>query len=204
MIEKIVINGIEIDLYEGHIGIMHSGGADSAILLYILMSKLKSTINVYTCSNKIKGRSNSKTALEVIGKCIDLTQNNNIVHHSYFVEEQTFTALFDGSNKFLKDLDIMYTGATSLPPDKDLEYFSNPCPLYDKRNPNIERNTHVGKYYAPFFNINKKNIASLYNALDVTDKLFPHTRSCEDLIQLSGHCNKCWWCEERKWAFGKT
>ena len=168
------------------------------------MSNLKSVVHVYTMANKKKERWNSKVALEVIGKCIDLTNNNNVIHHSYFAQEQTFDSLFGGSKQFLNDLDIMYTGATSLPPDEDLKYFSNTTPLYDKRNPNIKRPVYNDKYYIPFFNYNKKDISELYKLLNVTDSLFPYTRSCESLTQFTGHCGECWWCEERKWAFGKT
>jgi hypothetical protein len=55
--------------------------------------------------------------------------------------------------------------------------------------------------YKPFFNITKKNIAELYQEHGLLDSLFPLTRSCEDRNFLQGHCGKCWWCEERLWAF---
>lgn len=197
------IGQINIDLHEGNIGIMHSGGADSAILLFILMKHLKSTINIYTCSNRVKGRVNSKVALDVIGRCIDLTGNSNVIHHSYFVESQTFDSLFGGSNKFLSHLDYMYTGGTSLPPDDVLKTFKSKSDIYDKRNPNIKRNIYFGKYYAPFFNYNKKDLYHVYKQLGLLDSLYTITRSCEDEILREGHCGKCWWCEERKWAFEK-
>jgi 7-cyano-7-deazaguanine synthase in queuosine biosynthesis len=70
----------------------------------------------------------------------------------------------------------------------------------------------IGKYQGklieeievrPFFNMNKKNISAKYAELGLLDTLFPITKSCEDRSILKGHCGKCWWCLERKWAFGK-
>lgn len=200
---KINLNNITIDIHSGEIGILHSGGADSAILLYILMKHCTGKINVYTCANTLKGRVNPKIALDVISKCIDLTNNSNVLHHTYFVTEQTFTTLFANANNFLKDVSIMYTGATAFPPLDILHTFKNNTEIFHKRNPNELRPLYTGKYYAPFFNHNKKDIFNLYTSLELIDKLYPITRSCEDLKLRSGHCGNCWWCEERIWAFGK-
>jgi len=41
------------------------------------------------------------------------------------------------------------------------------------------------------------------------ETLFPVTRSCEWNEHVVGedpgmeHCGNCWWCHERKWAFGR-
>lgn len=55
----------------------------------------------------------------------------------------------------------------------------------------------------PYYNLNKKDLAKMYEDQGLMDSLFPVTRSCEDDNLLTGHCGKCWWCCERKWAFGK-
>ena len=48
--------------------------------------------------------------------------------------------------------------------------------------------------------------AKLYDENDLTHTMFPLTRSCEGSDYEAGnytwHCGKCWWCEERMWAFG--
>ena len=56
--------------------------------------------------------------------------------------------------------------------------------------------------YSPLINHNKKSVAKLYKALGVLDTLYPVTRSCETDEHPGSHCGKCWWCGERKWAFG--
>ena len=62
--------------------------------------------------------------------------------------------------------------------------------------------------------VDKRMIAHLYKHFNVLEELLPHTRSCEwhegfennGVIvpnPKDGHCGECWWCRERKWAFGK-
>lgn len=201
--KKIKISGININIHEGPISILHSGGADSAVLLYILMTNTNETINVITCSNKIKGRTNSKIALDVIGTCIDITGNANITHSSFFVEEQTFDSLFLNTKMLFQNSNIIYTGATSLPPDNLLRTFKNDAGIYDNRDPNKIRPLYRDKFYAPFFNHNKIHIRQMYEELGIIEKIFPLTRSCESLVLREGHCGECWWCEERFWAFGR-
>lgn len=55
----------------------------------------------------------------------------------------------------------------------------------------------------PFFNMNKKDIAKMYEDEGLMDTLWPVTRSCESETMSEGHCGECWWCQERLWAFGK-
>ena len=42
---------------------------------------------------------------------------------------------------------------------------------------------------------------------ELLDSLFPLTYSCEGSIEATKHhtqhCKKCWWCQERYWAFGR-
>ena len=61
-------------------------------------------------------------------------------------------------------------------------------------------------YINPFFQINKKGVAKLYDQFGLTRRLFPLTYSCEGPADRTNthtqHCGKCWWCLERVWAFG--
>jgi 7-cyano-7-deazaguanine synthase in queuosine biosynthesis len=202
---SIKFNTIGVDIHTGNIGISASGGADSAILLYILMKYASSPIHVFTCASKEKNRVSPHIALDVIGKCIDLTGNKNIHHHIYFVERQTYQTWIDGLTEYInnKKVDIMYTGVTALPPDDVLTTFRSINSLYNKRNPNQVRPVYQGKFYMPFFNLNKQQVCEVYKELGVLEELYPLTRSCEDLNLTSGHCGQCWWCEERKWGFSK-
>jgi 7-cyano-7-deazaguanine synthase in queuosine biosynthesis len=43
----------------------------------------------------------------------------------------------------------------------------------------------------------------IYKILNLETELFPITRSCENDDHIESHCGKCWWCQERIWAFGR-
>lgn len=57
----------------------------------------------------------------------------------------------------------------------------------------------------PFYTSHKGHIAELYKELGLLEKLLPFTRSCEGWAHITKSftevCNQCWWCRERDWAF---
>lgn len=62
--------------------------------------------------------------------------------------------------------------------------------------------------FRPIINLNKKEVAELYQKFNLQDTLFNQTRSCEnpsaEITQnFETHCGYCWWCKEREWGFGK-
>lgn len=209
--KTIQINNLDFDLHDGPVGIAHSGGADSAIMLYIMMLHCQGPIHVYTCANKFKQRINPKIALDVIGKLLDITSREDVYHHTYFVEHQTLESLFGPLNNALRagQVSMIYTAGTAMPPDvisRDPTIFSSDNGLYEKRNPNITKPVYNGttkQFYSPWWNVNKKFVKQVYDELGMTNILYPITRSCEDPKLINGHCGKCWWCEERLWAFGR-
>jgi 7-cyano-7-deazaguanine synthase in queuosine biosynthesis len=191
-----------INLHDGPIGVSLSGGADSSLLLYILMANVKEHIHVFTCSSKEKLYSTSISSVNVIRKCIELTGNNNINHHVHYVDKQKIENLFYEDQ--FKSINILYTAITSNPPKSITDKFSNNLTELD-RNPETKKKFYSEKleFYSPFVNIDKQQIHLMYKELNLLDTLFPVTRSCESKIQRTEHCGQCWWCEERLWAFGK-
>lgn len=204
--KDIDICGVNLDIHSGTNGIVVSGGADSAVLLYAILINSHEPLHVYTCSSRQKGNVAPLYAYRVLLKCMELTGNFNCTHTSYFVDVQNINTLFSPINEQItvNNINLVYTGATALPPDGILASFKNDSGLYSKRDPNVVRPLYNGKYYAPFFNIDKSKIAEMYRYYGLMDTLFPLTRSCESLTLREGHCGECWWCEERKWAFGRT
>ena len=67
-----LFNNIELNLHTGRIGISLSGGADSTILLYLLMKYSRGPIMIYTCASDARRRRSGFHALQVIDKCIEL------------------------------------------------------------------------------------------------------------------------------------
>jgi len=97
--------------------------------------------------------------------------------------------------------DAYYTGITKI----DM----NIAQLVNDRTP-MERTSAIvepeGTHF-PWKNFTKKDLANLYEVHDLLDTLFPLTRSCEgeaeETMNFTKHCGRCWWCQERMWAFGK-
>lgn len=204
-----VSDKVTIHLPDGPIGIIASGGADSSLLLYFLMKYHKHPIHIFTCSSNYKGRRNAVVSSRVVEKCIQLTNNINIIHYKYFVETQTKSNVFDISYDMVNknQIDCLFTGITANPPYDVISKFIDENFEDTERNPNIKRSIfHCdGKIQTPFTNIDKKHLSSLYKKCDLLETLFPLTSSCEKEYQLEyyDHCGICWWCEERMWGFGR-
>ena len=218
MIKKIDCCGTNLDIYDGPVGIMVSGGADSAILLYHLMKHSKDKIHIFSLGNNDKRRLNLSVATQVVEKCIQLTGNINIEHHINYCETQTLNSLLVMPKQFIEEkrIKIVYNGVTANPPKKVLDTFKLKSLELDNRDPNVERDvlSFDDIWYSPWTNIDKKIIASMYKEENLIETLFSITRSCaydpthhyfiENVKDPGyGHCGECWWCEEREWAFGR-
>ena len=72
-----------------------------------------------------------------------------------------------------------------------------------RRDPTVIRDIEVGEAAVfPFTNMNKKEIANMYRKENLHE-LYKLTISCESRNDIGPvHCDDCWWCMERKWAFG--
>jgi 7-cyano-7-deazaguanine synthase in queuosine biosynthesis len=205
---EITINGVSIPLFSGNVGLSLSGGADSSLLLYILLANKKETLEVFTLASDLKGRTSAKIAANVIDKCIELTGNNKINHHVVYVDMQNDDKLFRLPREMIVEnkINIMYTAVTANPPKDIADNFLTPIENseHTKRDPAIYRPIINSNWCFPFFNIDKIKIAEMYESLGLIDTLFPLTRSCELEYPPSnflGHCDKCWWCKERFWGF---
>ena len=68
--------------------------------------------------------------------------------------------------------------------------------------------TMYRQVYQPFINVDKKFIAAIYFAHPfLLEEIYPHTRSCTGTAwwtqEFTRVCAKCFWCHERRWAFGE-
>lgn len=206
--KNVIIEQVEIPLFDGNVGINFSGGTDSSLLLYILLSNKQETLEIFTLATDLKGRTSAKIAANVIDKCVQLTKNNNINHHITYLDVQNNERLLRLPNEMLENKKItkLYTGLTANPPKDIADNFLTPIDNTEhaERDPLIVRPTIYDNFCFPFFNIDKIKIAEMYQSLNLTETLFPLTRSCErenPPANFLGHCNNCWWCKERLWAF---
>jgi hypothetical protein len=218
----IKIRNMPIGIYkDGPVGIGISGGADSAVLLYILMSYVDKPIHVYNMWSSSRKYSFAKSVDAVIETCSRFTGNTNYVVHKTQVEpketnEFFFNMLTDALNK--QEVDMVYMAVTNFPPkevylefDQQQEDWHNRFrsdevvhPLFGLTISGELDNPLVldERVYVPLRNYNKKAVVELYRALNLEHNLLPVTRSCEDDDHRDSHCGKCWWCQERLWAFG--
>tara|TARA_Y100001970_G_C14176119_1_gene827071 strand:+ start:481 stop:1086 length:606 start_codon:yes stop_codon:yes gene_type:complete len=195
--------GFMLEKFNERKNIFVSGGADSALLLYNLLNEQPDTETyVLTWANREKHYRNCKTSVNVVNWCINKTGNNNVVHIIKYADTQWEGSL-DELAKFRDNYKICF-GITSFPKepiDFGLPNLSNNDPRTDNSiNKSVWlRNNEV---YAPYINLDKKDIAALYRSNNLMD-LFRLTSSCEAKEDLDHHCGECWWCKERYWAFGE-
>ena len=227
----LLCSGVRLDLKNGPVGIMLSGGVDSAILLYYLMKYTTDTIHIYTTGSNKKFRRNSIIAPRVVEKCIQLTGNNNVVHHIHYDESATDSSMIDAPQEDIdkQKINIVYDGTTMNPP---YDIAMNLVPVVTNTNSDGTVSEHTAtpdmsrsdagdnkmwynddKFYLPWANTDKKGIARMYRDENLIESLLPVTRSCEwdptcDYYDVIGtadpgllHCGECWWCKEREWGF---
>lgn len=201
-----------IDIHPGPCGLSFSGGADSAVILYILLSTVTDTLHLYSFYSEKKAHIAEPVTDRVLKKCIELTGNNNVVHHKEYIKEQTPMLIHRLLHSYiLRDgLVKMYNGISKFPPDSVIDQFNENIKItdsyvYGRRKSDLVHDLYFGEnlsFYRPLVNLDKKDIASLYRTLDLETQLFPYTRSCETVSSPAQHCGTCFWCEERYWGFG--
>lgn len=185
--------------------IIVSGGVDSALVLYYLLLKNK-PVNVYTTASEKTLYKNAITSVNVIQKCMELTNNYQVTHQVFYQRSGDIkTIMRPLIQKFNSgEMRYLYTGVTANPPAGTIDMISG---QESQRDPNETRNLEIQPFIIqPFTNYDKRWIATKYKELGLLDTLFPVTRSCEHQAEDHGdpgygHCGLCWWCKERLWAF---
>lgn len=206
--------GIELNGEPSTIGLSLSSGADSALLLYILsmsislfpFSKGPVAIKCWHGINpEILAYNSHDTCLEiikVIQRCfpdvkIDLyseviTKDENHIKKIRGPRAAYFSQ-FDKVNYFI--------GSTTQ--------FSDDILKKNNMESQKDRSIPLTDTFIPFGQCDKLKIADLYKKYKLMEDLFPLTRSCtggawNSINQAISDCpcKKCWWCKEKKAAFG--
>jgi 7-cyano-7-deazaguanine synthase in queuosine biosynthesis len=213
------IAGHIIGIYnDGPVGVSISGGADSALLLYIIMKYTSAPIHIYSMICDEVQPAMEPAVDRVVAACSKLTQNANFTLHKINLEIDSINIYFDICNTALNsgEINIMYNALTSFPTKEEYAEWPPGSEFYfmtEFRDESIEHPLfgleipkHAGgvdrRFYRPWMNKNKKDIAAMYKELDIEAAIYPITRSCEEYASLDKQCGKCWWCRERIWAFG--
>jgi 7-cyano-7-deazaguanine synthase in queuosine biosynthesis len=196
--------GVDIHIPDGKTAINVSGGADSALILYILMKYSKHRVIAVTLGNSSVDNSNIGASTNVVNKVVELTDNYNVEQRITYMRDFVGTKAIDTSLVFDETIKVYYLGITSNPPDEVAITFNSESLGEEDRSPSVVRPLWLddGAIYIPFYNIDKLKLAEIYDYLGITDTLFPLTVSCTKNSDGT-HCDNCWWCSERKWAFGR-
>jgi 7-cyano-7-deazaguanine synthase in queuosine biosynthesis len=213
---------ININLHSDikNVGIKLSGGADSALVCYLLslyVQTERSDIRIVPISVSQIGKSfQIENAKRIIQYCTD--KFGNIFFHHY-TDETYPESVIDVQKNLVNSLynrtiiDCHFSGITLNPPDDSIpqKVYDNGFKLprseigiIDRTRTNTIKPNRSGRSYYPLINIDKRGVADIYRDLSLTDTLFPLTRSCEAMNnELDYHCGECWFCNERLWGFGK-
>ena len=212
----------EIDLPENikTLGLKISGGADSAIVCYMVAKYVTEerpdiTIHPITAvastkpfqqifADKVLRKVESLTGIEFAThqyRNIDSTTVENYINQQSDLVDDVYASQglqkhFSGltANPTAEDAPELYDGAHALP--------GSYGPNDTDRSKSIEKKDNT---FRPLINVDKKGVAEHYITLGVLEEIFPLTRSCEEnnVFTFEAHCGDCWFCRERQWGFGR-
>jgi 7-cyano-7-deazaguanine synthase in queuosine biosynthesis len=217
--------GVEIST----VGVWLSGGADSALLCYLLAKKIMQEnlplqIQPITVDYKRPFKFIARDVQKKIEKLLSAESifKEHLVYNppsdTVWSPDELAKEFHRLNEKHIREnkFQVLFSGITTNPPVniqenfkwgvlKDVEIKRGGSILKEKVRHFVKQEDKIYEFYEikPFFDLTKKDIANIYQNLKITDQLFPVTRSCEDLKSVEGHCGVCWWCEERQWAFGR-
>jgi 7-cyano-7-deazaguanine synthase in queuosine biosynthesis len=209
MRQKLVIrDDISVKLPKGPIGISFSGGADSSLLVYLVLNQIKDEpVHLFTISTVKRNLSQHKITSDVLNKICQLTNNYNIIQHVSICNNND-----EGSaqiqvlpRKMLyeqQSIKSMLYGDNANPPaDCGIENFEK-FEMFNEnfRSPLYTRSLQVSLgQFCPLTNLNKQDIVKIYCEQGIIDSVFPLTRSCGSDYN-NNPCGTCWFCRERSWG----
>ena len=196
------IKQVDIKLPEGkqRIGVMLSGGADSAVLLYLLclerrMDKSTQEIVPFTVARPDGAWDYVKPIVEWVRNKLELTieqlpdaikVGDPTVHHS----QQGRTGEYEARTKY--GIEHIFYGSQADPDRALIELPGQ----YPSRPASVE----LPGTTCPFALVDKRHTLSLYDIFDVWP-LIELTHSCTALTK--GRCGECYNCKEREWALSQ-
>lgn len=204
-----IIDDLNLIIYKGNKVISLSGGTDSTLLLYLMLKYSDDDLIVLSRIFPYLHKKNLPLVTDIFQRVVALTGRRN----AYQLLMYNPTAELNTANLASQfNIDILYTGMTQNPPEHVYNKWKFNTQLPDReirRDANFEKKNPIYYEqgilaYSPFINYNKQIIKKIYEKENLMDTLFPFTNSCTDDISSElYHCENCWWCNERKWGFGR-
>lgn len=191
-----------LDNYD-HIGIWLSGGADSALGLYLLQMYNTNTTILPLHGMDIRRWKDGQTKLsegatEDIIKVIRKRQpeKSHLLHDMYCFDYEKED--WETKAKYHQPVEDGLRADGTIQVALNFVTKNPPIKLHDQQEP--RRDNKKAKVRRPFARRDKKWVASLYEEYDLMEDLFPLTVSC--ISPWDEPCKQCFWCKEKKWAFG--
>jgi hypothetical protein len=200
------------------IAVQTSGGADSALLLYLTAKTIKDKnlpITVLPVSvevpTKAKTLSYARNVIKKVKELLNFDQFETPLEYHMPLED----AISSYKNKFFSSImasivadvaNIEFNGNTKNPPESARKFFKNDITRELRRDNRVSIYNGI-KSASPHAMMDKQDIANLYKKENIIDELFPITISCDENLNviekenLSIPCGQCWWCQERLWGF---
>jgi hypothetical protein len=207
MRQKLIIrDDIIVDLPNGPIGISFSGGVESSLLVYLVLSQLKSyPVHLFTVSVDFRDFNQHIITSQVLQEICRITNNFNVYQHiTVGRDDSIINRLFETPKDFIlnhKIVKSLLAGGNANPPNdiiKHTKFFvDGKGPMNNDRDPTVVRSIKCNPYlYAPLCNLNKQDIIQLYKDNKIDKNILPLTQSC----WAAPPCGDCWFCFERSWG----
>lgn len=182
---------------EGKIGVMVSGGLDSALLWFMVQLTCKRRGQVcipFTVPKRDGAAVHARNVVETLNKVIGVEVQRPIIVGAELVDEPNELVTNGVKEVFEhKMCDHLYIAMTAF--TDEFEHHTTPHPRFV---PNEELEKIITW---PFKDMTKDQVLQMAFDMDIANTIIPITHSCTE--QESGRCNECYWCKERAWAFGK-
>jgi len=201
---------MQIELPKGRLGVMVSGGWDSAVLWYLVSKQALAEgreVLAFTAPKPDDSVENTNAVLKTIANFLqtDIPETNvrgesgQKDPDDYWLPGRSLLEEVIEND----EVDVMFIGGNKFPDRKTISTI-----LADRKN--IERwPTGEARFFAelnslpidvisPFADMLKDEIVKLGFDVGVGSLISPLTRSC---IIYGPPCGQCYWCKERRWAF---
>lgn len=202
------------------VAISLSGGSDSALILFMLCEEIsKGTIDVSIQPKCVQDMPNLHLASQSIIEQYRKMYPSVVIKDLVYLPEVNSEKLSDSKrNYYFLKLDTMYklqntftfVGTTSQPPLSVLTTSRYGFDRILKDRPVVGDDgdySYEPYNYQPFIHVDKRFVADMYRKYNLMETIYPLTKSCTNSDKIltenfTKPCKKCWWCAEKKWAFG--
>lgn len=183
---------LQLPLLRRNIGVLVSGGLDSALLYYMAKSleiqDARYKVIPYTLNRADGSKNHAQLIIDYVHDKLKIERLSTI--YMPILQTNSNAQVTEGISKLLKEkLSLVYVGIITTLPKHALHGVGSPYFPVDYELVNY-----------PLKHLTKDHVVDMIIKLDI-DELFTLTHSC--VYDTVGRCNKCNRCNERAWAFSQ-